>query len=79
MVTFTAHEDAHKAYLRKLPGEKKLRAAGSYVNNPSAGLAILSVADAEAADAIMKEDPYVRDLGADYQVIQWDPKFGDFK
>ena len=71
--------DARKAYLNKLLGEKKLRAAGSYVNNSKAGLSILSVPDSAAAEAIMKEDPFVRELGASYQVIQWDPKFGEFK
>ncbi len=66
-------------YLKKLLDEKKLRAAGTYVNNPLAGLSILSVPKAEDAEAIMKNDPYVKELGAEYQVIQWDPKFGDFK
>ena len=70
---------AHVKYLEKLLSEKKLRAAGVYVNNPAAGLSILSVADAAEAEAIMKEDPYVKNLGASYQVIQWDPKFGEFK
>ena len=67
------------AYLKKLLSEKKMRAAGTYVNDPNAGLSILSVADAAAAEAIMKDDPFVKELGATYQVIQWDPKFGDFK
>jgi len=72
-------EAACDAYLNSLLIEKKLRAAGTYVNDPAAGLSILSVPDAEAAEAIMKEDPFVKELGASYQVIQWDPKFGDFK
>jgi len=42
-------------------------------------LSILSVSDAEEAESIMKEDPYVKDLGASYQVIRWNPKFGEFK
>ena len=75
----SAVKDAREAYLNQLLSEKKLRAAGPYVNDPAAGLAILSVAGAEEAEAIMKEDPYVKELGADYQVIQWDPKFGEFK
>ncbi len=62
--------------MKKLLKEKKLRAAGSYVNNPLAGLSILSVKDADAANAIMQEDPYVKELGA---TIEWNPKFGDFK
>ena len=49
------------------------------MNNPSAGLAILSVKDAAAAEAIMKEAPFVKELGAAFEVIQWDPKFGEFK
>ena len=73
-----ACNDARNAYMEKLLGEKKLRAAGAYVDNPSAGLAILSVSSAAEAEAIMKEDPYVKALGAAYQVIQWDPKFGEF-
>ncbi len=75
----SAYKDAHNAYLKKLLKDKKMRAAGDYVNNPAAGLAILSVADATEAESIMKNDPYVKQLGATYQVIQWDPKFGDFK
>ena len=74
-----AYKDARTAYLNDLLGKKKLRAAGTYENNPMAGLTILSVPSAEDAEAIMKEDPYVKELGAEYQVIQWDPKFGDFK
>ena len=76
---FSAVKDAREAYLKKLLGEKKLRAAGNYENNPKAGLSILSVPTAEDAEAIMKEDPYIKELGADYQVIQWDPKFGEFR
>ncbi len=75
----SAYKDARDTYLKKLLDEKKLRASGTYENNPSAGLSILSVSDAAEAEAIVKEDPYVKELGASYQVIQWDPKFGDFK
>ena len=75
----SAQKDARDIYLKKLLDEKKLRAAGTYENNPSAGLSILSVPTAQDAEAIMKEDPYVKELGASYQVIQWDPKFGEFK
>ena len=74
-----AHKTARTAYLKKLLGEKKLRAAGGYVNNTLAGLSILSVPSAEAAEAIMKDDPFVKELGASFEVIQWDPKFGEFK
>ena len=76
---FSTVKDEREAYLNKLLGEKKLRASGTYENNPSAGLSILSVPTAEEAEAVMKEDPYVKELGASYQVIQWDPKFGEFK
>ena len=72
-------ESEHDAYIKKLIKEKKLRASGPYVNNPLSGLSILSVANAADAEAIMKDDPYVAKLGADYKVIQWNPKFGDFK
>ena len=34
---------------------------------------------ADDAKKIMSEDPYVKDLGAIFEVIEWDPKFGDFK
>ena len=74
-----AYKDARDAYLKDLLDGKKLRAAGTYENNPLAGLSILSVQSAEEAEAIMKNDPYVKELGASYQIIQWDPKFGDFK
>ena len=73
------YKDARDNYLKSLLDGKKLRASGSYVNNPSAGLSILSVSDAAEAQEIMKADPYVKEFGAEYQVIQWDPKFGDFK
>ena len=76
---FSTCKDAREAYLKKLLSEKKLRAAGVYENDPKSGLSILSVSTAEEAEAIMKEDPYVKELGAGYQVIQWDPKFGEFK
>ncbi len=75
----TAVEAGHAAYVEKLLKEKKLRASGPYVNNPLAGLSILSVADAAEAEALVKADPYVEKLAASWQVIQWDPKFGDFK
>ena len=68
-----------KAYLTKLLEDKKLRASGTYENNSLAGLSILSVPTAEEALAIMMEDPYVKILGASYQVIEWNPKFGEFK
>ena len=75
----TAVEADHAAYMEKLLNEKKLRASGPYVNNPLAGLSILSIADAAAAEAIVKGDPYVEKLAASWQVIEWDPGFGDFK
>ena len=75
----SAAKEARDAYLAKLLEEKKLRAAGVYENDPLGGLSILSVPSAEDAQAIMKEDPYVKDLGATFEVIEWDPKFGDFK
>ena len=71
--------EARDAYLKKLLDGKKLRASGVYENDPSAGLSILSVSDAGEAEAVMRKDPYVEELGADFEVIQWDPKFGDFK
>ena len=40
---------------------------------------ILSVPQKSEAESIVKEDPYVKDLDAEYQVIEWDPKFGEFK
>jgi len=66
-------------WLNDMLKEKKLRSAGAYVDDPLAGLLILSAPSIDEANAIMKEDPYVKELGADYQVIQWDPKFGEFK
>lgn len=75
----TAEFDAERdAYLKQLLNEKKMRASGPYINNPQAGLTILSVTSAEEAEKIMKEDPYVKKLNASYQIIQWDPKFGEF-
>ena len=78
--TDTSAVDAErKAYLEALLDERKIRAAGTYVNAPSEGLSILSVPGKEAAEEIMKNDPFVKELGAKYEVIEWDPKFGDFK
>ena len=74
-----AFEAARDIYMNGLLQEKKLRAAGPYLDNALAGLSILSAPDAAAAEAIMREDPYVKELGASYKVIQWDPKFGEFK
>ena len=84
--TFELKDDADKgnveqerdAYLKQLLSERKMRAAGSYANRPSAGLMILSARDADEAADIMKNDPYVARLGATFRVIQWDPRFGDF-
>ena len=73
------YDDERDAYLKKLLNDKKMRACGPYINNPKAGLAILSVSSADEAEEIMKNDPYVKKLNASYQVIQWDPKFGEFK
>ena len=72
-------EQERDTYIRQLVSERKIRAAGSYANRPSAGLMILSVTNADEAADIMKNDPYVAQLGASFQVIQWDPRFGDFK
>ena len=71
--------DERDSWLNDLLKEKKLRAAGAYVNDSFSGLLILSASSAEEADAIMKKDPYVKTLGAAYQMIQWDPRFGEFK
>lgn len=65
-------------YIRRLINEKKLRASGFYVNHPTSGLSILSVANTAEAETIMRNDPLVAKLGAEYQVIQWDPRFGEF-
>lgn len=73
------YDSERDEYMKKLLKDKKMRAAGPYVNNPSAGLSILSVSSREEAEEIMKNDPYVKQLDASYQIIQWDPKFGDFK
>lgn len=67
------------AYLNGLLRERMLRAAGPYANDPAAGLAILSVPDTATAEAAMQEDPFVKALGAAYEVIEWDPRFGEFK
>lgn len=72
-------EERRNVYLNGLLQEKKIRAAGPYENDASSGLSIISVADKDTAEAIMKEDPYVKELGADYQIIEWDPKFGEFR
>lgn len=69
----------HDAYLKDLLQKKKIRAAGPYVNNPQAGLMILSVPEKSEAESIVMEDPFVKKLGAEYQLIEWDPKFGEFK
>ena len=74
----SGYGEKRDGYMNALLDEKKMRAAGPYVNDSSKGLLILSVLSAEEAEGIMQNDPYVKELGADYQVIQWDPKFGDF-
>ena len=72
-------EQERDAYIKQLVSERKIRAAGSYANRPSTGLMILTVRDADEAADIMKDDPYVARLGATFQVIQWNPRFGNFK
>ena len=74
----SACKEKRDAYLKNLLGTKKLRASGAYENNPSEGLSILSVYSDYEAKVLMEEDPYVKDLGAEYQVIRWDPRFGEF-
>lgn len=69
----------HDTYLKELFQKKKIRAAGPYVNNPQAGLMILSVPGKSEAEPLVKEDPFVKECGAEYQLIEWDPKFGEFK
>lgn len=71
--------EARNTYLKGLLEHGEMRAAGPYVNNPEQGLAILSAPDADAAKSVMEDDPYVKELGATYEVIEWDPKFGEFK
>lgn len=68
----------HDAYLNELLKKRKIRAAGPYVNDEKKGLMILSVPEAAEAQSLVKEDPYVKELGGKYQVIEWDPKFGEF-
>lgn len=72
-------QTTHDVYLNELLQKKKIRAAGPYVNNPQAGLMILSAPEKSEAESIVKEDPFVKDLGAEYQIIEWDPKLGEFK
>lgn len=72
-------QEKHDTYLKELLQKKKIRAAGPYVNNPQAGLMIVSVPEESEAKNLVKEDPFVRELGAEYQVIEWDPKFGEFR
>lgn len=72
-------QEQHDAYLEELLQKKKIRAAGPYENNPQEGLMILSVPDKSEAESLVKDDPFVKELGAEYQVIEWDPKFGEFK
>ena len=72
-------EEERDAYIKNLIDTKKMRASGTYVNNPTSGLSILSVKDAAEAGTIMKNDPYIAKMGATYQIIEWNPKFGDFK
>lgn len=72
-------QEKHDTYLKELLKKKKIRAAGPYLNNPQAGLMILSVPEKSEAKRIADEDPFVKELGAEYQIIEWDPKFGEFK
>ena len=43
------------------------------------GLVASSTVNLWEVESGSMEDPYVKELGASYQVIQWDPKFGEFK
>lgn len=72
-------QEKHDSYLKDLLEKKKIRAAGPYENNPQEGLMILSVPSKSVAESLAKDDPFVKELGAEYQVIEWDPKFGEFK
>ena len=60
----SARETARGVYLNSLLIQMKLRAYGAYENNLAAGLSILSVADAAGADAVMRDNPFVKDLSA---------------
>lgn len=72
-------EKKRQTYLQRLLKHRKIRAAGAYVNNPTAGLSIIAATEPAEAEALMREDPYVKELGADFEVIEWDPKFGSFR
>ena len=73
------YQKEHDAYLDQLLKEKKIRAAGSYVEDQLSGLLIISAADATQAETIMRKDPYIQHGHAKYKIIEWDPKFGEFK
>ena len=78
-VNTSSVEQARDNYIRLLMSKRKLRASGNYVGNVPSGLTILSVASFLEAEDIMKHDPYVAQLGATYQVTEWNPLFGEFK
>lgn len=40
---------------------------------------ILSVPSKFEAESLTKEDPLAKELGAEYQAIEWDPKLGEFR
>ena len=72
-------EQERDTYINQLISNRKMRASGGYIGNPACGLSILSVDTAAEAEDIMKNDPYISKLGAEYQVIEWNPLFGEFK
>ena len=69
-------EESNREYAQKLLDQKQLCAAGSYVNDKFKGLLILSVDDMVSAEKIMEASPLVKDFGASYQIIEWNPLYG---
>ena len=51
----------------------------TFTHTKIVGWAIYLHAHVKYLKKLLKEDPFVKKLGASYQVIQWDPKFGEFR
>ncbi len=67
---------AHLAYMEELSWAGRIALAGPFLD-AAAGLAVLRAADAEAAAAVLANDPAVRDGVLVGEVRTWLPLFGD--
>ena len=73
-----AHQDAHRAFQRKLQEEGKLLAAGPH-DPRFGGMMLLRVGDEgaqQALDAIRDADPYYQNGVVQYELLIWNVVIG---